>query len=196
MCVRDTVDIVIACLAGCLDLHFDTHPCSHSLEANSQTSINSSGSQSASTPPPLIPSYCPQGNDDNDAALSHIYETTDCCKPPAAIVSTLEISEEAEKEDEQAEEGEGEGKGEEKGEEENEQEECEQNGKSVQDNHLFAEGETMRALYSYQAGDEDELTFAEGDEIQVVERCDGGWAKAFLGDEFGYVPESYFELVK
>ena len=170
-------------------------PCSHSLEANSQTSINSSGSQSASTPPPLVPSYCPQGNDNDEATLNHIYETTECCKLSSATASTLEISEDVERgKDKEEEEEQKEGEG--RGEEENEREESDQNGKSNQDNHCYEQGELMRALYSYQAGDEDELTFTEGDEVQVVEHCDGGWAKAFLGDDFGYVPESYFELVK
>ena len=187
MCV---CDIVITSLADAQTFTFWHISSFRSLEANSQTSINSSGSQSTSTPPPPIPSYCPQGSENDDAPLSHIYESTECCKPPSATIAPLEISEAAEREEEDGEE-----RGRE-GEWENEQQESDQNGKSTQDNNSFEEGETMRALYSYQAGDEDELTFAEGDEVQIVERCDGGWAKAFLGDEFGYVPESYFELVK
>ena len=57
------------------------------------------------------------------------------------------------------------------------------------------EGELLKALYEYKGEDEDDLSFGVGDVVRVVEYCDGGWAKAFLGDRYGYIPSSYFERV-
>lgn len=57
------------------------------------------------------------------------------------------------------------------------------------------EGILMRALYEYNGVDEDDLSFKEGDVIRFLEYCNGGWAKALLGEEYGYVPEAYFEPI-
>ena len=67
---------------------------------------------------------------------------------------------------------------------------------SVGEGDTSAEGELLRALYDYKGDDEDDLTFFTGDVVRVVEYCDGGWAKAFLGDQYGYIPSSYFERVE
>lgn len=56
-------------------------------------------------------------------------------------------------------------------------------------------GVLMRALYDYKGEDHDDLEFSVGDIVRIVEYCDGGWAKAFLGEEYGYVPSAYFETV-
>lgn len=159
------------------------------MEAHSQTSINSSSSHSTSTPPPPVPSYRPQAKDDDDIALSHIYESTDWRGPPTSVTPAIEITTAAEEDKEEGERNEEEG-------ERNEEEEVDQNEEATPNDSPSKEGEMMRALYSYQAGDDDDLTFAEGDVVKVVEHCDGGWAKAFLGKQFGYIPESYFEPVK
>ena len=55
------------------------------------------------------------------------------------------------------------------------------------------QGDLLKALYAYKGEDEDDLSFSVGDIVRVVEYCDGGWAKAFLNDQYGYVPSSYFE---
>ena len=54
---------------------------------------------------------------------------------------------------------------------------------------------TMRALYPYTGEDEDDLSFNEGDIVHVVELCNGGWAKAFLGQHYGYIPVEFFEEI-
>ena len=53
----------------------------------------------------------------------------------------------------------------------------------------------MRALYSYIGQDEDDLSFEEGDVVRFLDYCDGGWAKALLDEDYGYVPEAYFEPI-
>lgn len=59
------------------------------------------------------------------------------------------------------------------------------------------EGVLMRAMYDYVGvEDDDDLSFQGGDVVLFVEYCDGGWVKALLGDQYGYVPESYFEPVQ
>ena len=60
---------------------------------------------------------------------------------------------------------------------------------------LPKEGILMRALYSYIGQDEDDLSFEEGDVVRFLDYCDGGWAKALLDEEYGYVPEAYFEPI-
>lgn len=57
------------------------------------------------------------------------------------------------------------------------------------------DGVLMRALYDYEGGDEDDLTFKEGDIIRIVQKSNDGWAHGILGDKYGYVPFSYFEPV-
>lgn len=53
----------------------------------------------------------------------------------------------------------------------------------------------MRALYTFVGEDEDDLSFNEGDIVRIVEFCDGGWAKALLGREYGYIPVAFFEVI-
>ncbi|CAG8820855.1 33776_t:CDS:2 [Gigaspora margarita] len=48
-----------------------------------------------------------------------------------------------------------------------------------------------RALYDFQAGDADELSFEEGDILIIKERLGNGWLSAELNDKTGLVPENY-----
>ncbi|KAL5501953.1 hypothetical protein EMCRGX_G008638 [Ephydatia muelleri] len=57
------------------------------------------------------------------------------------------------------------------------------------------DGVLMRALYDYEGGDEDDLTFKEGDIVRIVQKGKDGWAHGILEDKYGYVPYSYFEPV-
>eukprot|EP01134_Creolimax_fragrantissima_P007078 CFRG7078T1 len=50
------------------------------------------------------------------------------------------------------------------------------------------------ALYDYTAQDDDELTFVEGDEVQILEEADeAGWCKAELRGKVGLIPANYVE---
>lgn len=62
-----------------------------------------------------------------------------------------------------------------------------------EDEKSTEEGDLLKALYDYKGEDDDDLSFSVGDVVRVIEYCDGGWAKAFLGDQYGYIPSSYFE---
>lgn len=64
---------------------------------------------------------------------------------------------------------------------------------SGQQRVLPEEGILMRALYEYSGVDEDDLSFNEGDVLRFLEYCDGGWVKALHEEDYGYVPEAYFE---
>ncbi len=64
---------------------------------------------------------------------------------------------------------------------------------SVKQEETEEQGDLLKALYDYKGEDDDDLSFSVGDIVRVVEYCDGGWAKAFLNDQYGYVPSSYFE---
>ncbi|CAG8746674.1 2468_t:CDS:1, partial [Racocetra fulgida] len=48
-----------------------------------------------------------------------------------------------------------------------------------------------RALYKFQAGDVDELSFEEGDILIIKQRLGDGWLLAELNDKTGLVPENY-----
>ncbi|RHZ89206.1 hypothetical protein Glove_18g124 [Diversispora epigaea] len=52
-----------------------------------------------------------------------------------------------------------------------------------------------RALYDFQAENESELSFQEGDILLIQCRQCDGWLLADLGDETGLVPESYVALL-
>ena len=51
-------------------------------------------------------------------------------------------------------------------------------------------GDEYVAIYSYEAEDEDELTFNEGDVIKVTEKDEGWWTGVLNGQE-GMFPENY-----
>ncbi|KAJ6255477.1 fch and double sh3 domains protein [Anaeramoeba flamelloides] len=51
----------------------------------------------------------------------------------------------------------------------------------------------LRAVYSYKATEETELTFNEGDVLTILDKDESGWWSAQLGEETGFVPSTYFE---
>lgn len=54
-----------------------------------------------------------------------------------------------------------------------------------------------RALYDYSARNEKELTFAQGDIVEVVEKTpDGNWWHGFHKGVSGYIPVSYVEITE
>jgi len=55
---------------------------------------------------------------------------------------------------------------------------------------------TARALYDYTRGSADELSFAEGDELSIVDTSDTDWWKADQGGVVFIVPSSYVEVVE
>jgi len=52
---------------------------------------------------------------------------------------------------------------------------------------------TATALYDYTAQTEDELSFAEGDVIQIIQKDPGGWWEGQLKDKRGWVPANYLK---
>ncbi|KAI7894598.1 uncharacterized protein EV154DRAFT_542366 [Mucor mucedo] len=57
-------------------------------------------------------------------------------------------------------------------------------------------GAELRALYTYQAQNTDELSISEGDLLHIVEHDDGtGWIKAQKGNEIGLIPANYIEYL-
>lgn len=53
-----------------------------------------------------------------------------------------------------------------------------------------------RALYSYEGSNADELPFAEGDELSIVDRADSDWWKAEQSGVVFIVPAAYLEVVE
>ena len=54
-----------------------------------------------------------------------------------------------------------------------------------------------RALYDYSARNEKELTFAQGDIVDVIEKTpDGNWWHGFHNGASGYIPVSYVEITE
>lgn len=56
--------------------------------------------------------------------------------------------------------------------------------------------EKARAVYSYPASNSDELSFAEGDILDIVDTSEEEWWKAEQGGEIFMVPAGYLELVE
>ena len=53
------------------------------------------------------------------------------------------------------------------------------------------------ALYDYQAQNHDELTFATGDVIRVLEyNDDGWWCGELRGGQIGLLPSNYVQLLE
>ena len=52
------------------------------------------------------------------------------------------------------------------------------------------------ALYPFNAADEGELTIAEGDCIQLLERVDADWLKGRLGSSEGIFPAEFVNVVE
>ena len=53
-----------------------------------------------------------------------------------------------------------------------------------------------KAVYSYTGGNSDELPFAEGDTLSIVDKSEGDWWKAEQGGVIFIVPAAYLELVE
>jgi hypothetical protein len=51
--------------------------------------------------------------------------------------------------------------------------------------------ERLQALFDYEATSEQELTFKEGDWLEIKQKDDSGWWWAALGSKQGFVPNSY-----
>lgn len=51
-----------------------------------------------------------------------------------------------------------------------------------------------KALYSYEGTNPDELPFAEGDELSIVDRGDSDWWKAEQSGVVFIVPAAYLEV--
>lgn len=51
-----------------------------------------------------------------------------------------------------------------------------------------------KALYTYEGGDDEQLPFAEGDEIAIVDSSDPDWWKTEKAGVIFIVPASYLEL--
>lgn len=57
-------------------------------------------------------------------------------------------------------------------------------------------GAELRALYSYEAQNTDELSIVEGDLLHIIDHDDGtGWIKAQKGIQVGLVPANYIEYL-
>jgi hypothetical protein len=52
------------------------------------------------------------------------------------------------------------------------------------------------AIYSYEGANADELPFAEGDELSIIDRSDADWWKAERDGEVFIVPAAYMEIVE
>ena len=53
-----------------------------------------------------------------------------------------------------------------------------------------------KAIYDYTGGSEDELPFAAGDEIDIIDRSDEEWWKTEKNGVVFIVPAAYFEEVQ
>lgn len=58
----------------------------------------------------------------------------------------------------------------------------------------FIAAVTAKALYDYTGGSPDEATFAEGDELHVVDQEDASWWKVEQSDAIKIAPATYLEL--
>lgn len=61
---------------------------------------------------------------------------------------------------------------------------------------LIDSAEKARALYSYAASNTDELSFTEGDTLDIVDTSEEEWWKSEQGGEVFMVPAGYLELVE
>jgi son of sevenless-like protein len=53
----------------------------------------------------------------------------------------------------------------------------------------------VRALYDYQSQDPSSLSFFRNDIIEVLTRLDSGWWDGLLGDERGWFPSNYVQVI-
>ena len=50
------------------------------------------------------------------------------------------------------------------------------------------------AIADYSDEDEDTIDLKMGDRLEVIQRDEGGWWRARLGNRVGWVPSNYLEL--
>jgi len=65
------------------------------------------------------------------------------------------------------------------------------------DNETISENDEVgwaRAIYSYEAGEPDELSFQGGDLIKVLGQHESGWWTGELNGTRGLFPENYVEM--
>lgn len=60
---------------------------------------------------------------------------------------------------------------------------------------IFAEQPTCKALYDFEAENEGELGFEEGDIITLTSRIDDNWYEGMLHDKLGFFPVNYVEVL-
>ena len=51
-------------------------------------------------------------------------------------------------------------------------------------------------IYSYYSEHDDELSFCEGDIIEIVKQDDSGWSEGILNGKRGWIPSNYVEIKK
>nr|XP_009861636.1 dynamin-binding protein-like [Ciona intestinalis] len=56
---------------------------------------------------------------------------------------------------------------------------------------IVTEGDSVVAKFSYQRRNSNELSFKEGDNIEVIERTSDMWLYGKINNNFGYIPRSY-----
>ena len=62
---------------------------------------------------------------------------------------------------------------------------------------MIVAGKKAKAVYSFAGGDDDELTLAVGDIVNVLGRAeDKGWWKGQLGNKTGEFPSNYVVLME
>lgn len=59
-----------------------------------------------------------------------------------------------------------------------------------------ASGPCCRALYQFEAENDTELAFSEGEIIQLIRQVDENWYEGRLKDKEGFFPVNYVEVIE